>query len=290
MRRSLLALLTVLALLAASGCQLRNIRPQGDGPLRYRDEVFSAVTRTNGINYGSAVKQDGSTIPLDLDVYQPTGDTVAERPLIIFVHGGSFCCGNRNSGEIVDQANVFAKKGYVTASITYRLSPGGCTAVTLECIMSIEDAREDGQAAVRFFRRYASTYRIDPTRIAMAGSSAGGITAVEVGWGPETIGTSGNPGYDSSIRAAVSFSGARILTKPAAGEAATLLMHGDADVVVPYQWAVDTFNEGTAADVTVEMLTWEGAGHTPYGAYRQQIIDQTTNFLYWTLDVNKLPV
>ena len=230
-------------------------------------------------------EQDGDTLTLQLDLYQPAGDNAASRPLIVFVHGGAFRTGNRTSGEIVDQANVFAKKGYVTASITYRLSENGCGSISIECINAIADAREDGQAAVRFFRRYAAQYRIDTSRIAMAGTSAGGITALEVGYGPEEVGTSGNPGYDSSVRSAVSFSGARILTRPAPGEAAALLFHGSADLVVPYQWAVDTKAEADAAPVHAELVTWEGDGHVPYVEHRQQILDETTNFLWWTMNL-----
>lgn len=285
MRKSLLSVVAALVLLGVTGCEFRTMVPPGEGAVRYRDEVFSSVTRTNGITYGSAVEQDGDTLTLQLDLYQPAGDNAASRPLIVFVHGGAFRAGNRTSGEIVDQANVFAKKGYVTASITYRLSENGCGSISIECINAIADAREDGQAAVRFFRRYAAQYRIDTSRIAMAGTSAGGITALEVGYGPEEVGTSGNPGYDSSVRSAVSFSGARILTRPAPGEAAALLFHGSADLVVPYQWAVDTKNEADAAPVHAELVTWEGDGHTPYMEHRQQILDETTNFLWWTMNL-----
>jgi acetyl esterase/lipase len=290
MRRVLLCIVSVVSLIAVTGCDFRTMVPPGEGQVRYRDEVFTEVTRTNGITYGSAVRQDGTTMTLQLDLYRPTGDTVTERPLIIFVHGGSFRSGTRTSAEIVDEANTFARKGYVTASISYRLSENGCTSVTLECVNAIQDAREDGQAAVRFFRRYAADYGIDTSRIAMAGTSAGAITAVEVGYGPEEVGTSGNPGYDSKVNSAVSFSGAQILTRPAPGEASVLLLHGTADVVVPYQWAVDTAAAADAAGTHAELTSWEGAGHVPYATYRQQILDETTNFLWWTMNMKHAAV
>ena len=104
-------------------------------------------------------------------------------------------------------------------------------------------------------------------------------------FGPDEAGTSGNPGYDSSVSAAVSLSGARILQHPDRGEAAVLLFHGDADTVVPYQWAVDTKNEADAAGVHAELETWPGEGHVPYAQHRQQIIDETTNFLWWTMNL-----
>ena len=33
------------------------------------------------------------------------------------------------------------------------------------------------------------------------------------------------------------------------------------------------------------LTSWTGAGHVPYTAHRTEILDQTTNFLYWELDL-----
>lgn len=285
MRRRLLVFLVAFLSLALAGCDLHLLRPSGPAPLRYRDEVFTAVTRTNAITYGSAVDQTGTNVTLRGDLYQPTGDTVAARPAIVWVHGGGFSQGSRTSPELVDQATVFGKKGYVGFSIDYRLWSGGCFPVTSQCLTAIGDAKHDAQAAVRFLRANAATYRVDSDRIAIAGTSAGAITALNVGYGPEDVGNSGNPGFPSTVRAAVSLSGAAVLTTPNAGEAPALLFHGDADNVVPYQWAVNTVNNAENAGLQVFLTTWPGEGHVPYGAHRTEIIDQTTNFLWWTLDL-----
>ena len=284
-RWSLVAALVALVVLAGA-CDLQLLTPEGPGPMRYRDEVFGAVTTTSGITYGSAVSQTGVTQSLALDLYRPTGDTLTERPAIIWVHGGSFKFGSRTSPEIVDEATTFAKKGYVTVSISYRLSTNGCTnPATAECLEAIADAREDAQAAVRWLRANEATYGIDTTRIAIGGSSAGAITALNVGYGPETPGSSGNPGYPSDVRAAVSLSGARVLTTPNPGEAAALLFHGTADPLVPYSAATNTVAAAEAAGLPVFLTTWEGGGHVPYATHRTEILDQTTNFLFWTLDL-----
>ncbi len=284
MRRLLCALVGVLALVAV-GCDFQKLVPPGEAPLRYRDAVFSAVTTTSNVTYGSAVNQQGQTVTLQLDVYAPTGDSVADRPAIVWVHGGSFAFGNKTSPEIVEEARTFARKGFVNVSINYRLAPNGCTTVTAECVTAIVDAKHDAQAAVRFLRARADDYGVDENRIAIAGTSAGAITALNVGYGPEDVGNSGNPGFASTVRAAVSFSGARILTTPNPGEAAALLFHGTADPLVPYQWALDTVAAAEAADLTANLTTFEGAGHVPYSQNRTTILDQTTNFLYWTLDL-----
>ena len=126
MQRRLLVVLAFLLVFVTAACDPL-ATPSGPAPLRYRDDVFSTVTKTADITYGSAENLSGQTVTLKMDLYRPAGDTVTSRPAIVWVHGGSFCCGSKTSPEIVDQANVFARKGYVTASISYRLEPGGCT-------------------------------------------------------------------------------------------------------------------------------------------------------------------
>jgi acetyl esterase/lipase len=228
------------------------------------------------------VNISGQTITLKLDVYSPpASDAVTSRPAIVWVHGGSFSGGNKTSPELVDESNTFAKKGFVNASIDYRLESGGCSAggVTQECITAIQEAEQDAQTAVRFLRTHAATYGIDPTRIAIGGSSAGAITALNVGYA-----SSENPA--SKVRAAVSLSGANLLSNIGAGDAPALLFHGTSDPLVPYQWAVNTTNQAKAANLQVFLETWQGAGHVPYAQFRTQILTQTQNFLWWEMDLH----
>jgi acetyl esterase/lipase len=262
--------------------------PTGPAPLRYRDDVFSSVTKTADVTYGTAVDQDGRTVTLKLDLYQPTGDTVTARPAIVWVHGGSFCCGNKSSAELVDEANVFARKGYVNVSIDYRLASGGCTgsADLNTCLTAIVQAREDAQTAVRFLRQKATTYRIDPTRIAIGGSSAGAITALNVGYTPENPGPGDHQGFSSAVRAVQSISGAELVSGPiGAGDAPALLFHGTNDALVPYAWAQSTVDRATEAGLLALLRTWEGGGHVPYAEHRTQILDETRNFFYSQMDL-----
>ena len=279
-----LVLLAVVALVAA-GCDLADI--PGAGPLRYRDEIFRGAGKTADVVYGSAVNSSGQTQTLTLDVYRPAGDTVKRRPLVIWVHGGSFRAGNKSSPEIVDQATTFARKGYVTASINYRLSPTGCggSAPVPECVAAINRAREDAQAAVRFFRARAGTYGVDPTRIAIGGSSAGAITALNVAYQPDNPGNSGNPGHSSAVGSAVSLSGAAIFNgEVSSGDAPALLFHGTNDGIVPHGWAEDTVAAAHEAGLRAYLVSWQGGGHVPYTEHRAEILSLTTNFVYRTLD------
>jgi acetyl esterase/lipase len=282
MRHRLQILVVIVLGLVSAGC-VHTIRPPGDAPLRYRDLVFGSVTTTSNITYGTAVNQQGQSVTLLADVYRSVGDSVTSRPAVVWIHGGSFCCGSKTSPEIVDEATTFARQGYVSVSISYRLNPGGCSAggPTSACITAIQHAQQDAKTAVAWLRTNAATYGVDPTRIAIAGTSAGAITALNVGYN--------NADPASAVGAAVSLSGANLLGAYGPGDAPALLFHGSADTIVPYQWAVNTRDGAQAAGLFAALVTWEGAGHVPYAANRAQILEQTANFLYWELDLKHAP-
>ena len=139
---------------------------------RYRDDVFKKVSVTRDITYGQApADQYGEGEQLKLDLYQPKGDTLNRgRAVLIFAHGGGFTGGDKSEGVSATLAREYAKKGYVTASINYRLNgpSTGCTGangVTPECYAAAIDAVHDGQAAVRWFRVNSRDYGIDKKRI-----------------------------------------------------------------------------------------------------------------------------
>jgi acetyl esterase/lipase len=91
--RSLVALALGASLLA--GCTVP--RPPGDGSLRYRDPVFSSVNVTNDLTYGAS--PGTNPVTLELDLYQPAGDTLAKRPALVWVHGGGFTMGDKASAR-----------------------------------------------------------------------------------------------------------------------------------------------------------------------------------------------
>ena len=129
-----------------------------------------------------------------------------------------------------------------------------------------------------FLRSQATTYGIDRGRIAIAGTSAGAITAANVAF-------SSTDSPTTAVRAAVSLSGAHLLTVPNAGDAPLLLLHGTADSIVPYAWAQNTVKAATDAGVRAVLTSWQGDGHVPYAKHRTEILEQTRNFLYAHLDL-----
>jgi dienelactone hydrolase len=283
-RKGVAALVALAAAALITGCTVPE--PPGAAPLRYRDQVFSNVTVTSNLQYGSAPDAQGNPVPLMLDMYRPTGDTQTSRPALVWVHGGSFTGGDKTNLVPVDVANTFAKLGYVVVSINYRLLGSNCVSNPSGCFVAAIEAKRDAQAAVRWLRANAGTFGIDPTRIGIGGESAGAITATLVGLLSEDVGTSGNPGWPSTVGGFVSVSGGLPTASLATpGDAPGLLFHGTADNIVPSVWSVNTAIAMLNAGVPAFLELQNGAGHVPWAQYRTLYLQQADWFLYDVLDL-----
>ena len=226
---------------------------------RYTKQIFSSVDLTSDVPYGSNYLYTGFNQDLFLDVYEPSGDTETNRPLIILEHGGSFISGDKTAGDVVALSQDFAKMGYVCSSISYRLGISGFP-FGIDSVGSTEAvvrAYHDMKAAIRFFwkdaRENGNTYGIDTNNIFIGGSSAGGFAALHVayldeasemptyidttqlGLGGGLEGNSGNPGYPTDVKGVINLAGALKDTswiKP--GDLPTVSMHATNDGTVPY--------------------------------------------------------
>jgi len=240
---------------------------------RYTAEIFDEVTVEPSIVYRSDPD-------LRLDLYRPTDDDDPRRPGLVWVHGGGFAGGDRTSA-VIPFARAFAKSGYVVASIDYRLTATspcvGASHLSDECRRAVDAAVEDAQAAVRWLKRNASAYGVDGDRIAIAGESAGGITAAGVGTRADDAA--------SAVRAWVSISGG--IDGGAfvdAHDAPALLFAGTADPYIPYQWSVDALTALRQTGVRATLVTLDGAGHVP-AEYADRFVRESRDFLYDALDL-----
>jgi dienelactone hydrolase len=215
---------------------------------RYLDEVFDEITTTHqDVVYGQSVDCVGQLQQHELDVHEPAGDDTELRAAVVWVHGGYFLYGSKEDYEA--EWSQFARSGYVTIAINYRLCPTipeglGPTLTQLEIkeyIDVVHDAQHDAQAAIRWVRANAAELRIDPERIAIAGHSAGGLTTNMVAFNDHDPGNSGNAGYSSRVAAAIASAGGSLpiaMVRIGPGEPPFLVAHGLLDTVVPYVAAV----------------------------------------------------
>ena len=142
---------------------------------RYVEPVFEEVNVETDIPFSSAIKEgEASPTTLYLDFYEPQGDTLSARPLVITVFGGAFVAGSRDYADMVEYCTRLAQHGYVAASIDYRLlSIWNLNATSL--VRDAYMAAQDVSSAIRFFKYHCDDYRIDPEQVFLLGDSAGSI-------------------------------------------------------------------------------------------------------------------
>jgi acetyl esterase/lipase len=257
-----LAWLTLLVVAAyyVHGETFRTTPPEG--VLAYTDVVYRQV--------GDRVER--------LDVYRPAA--AGTHPAIVAIHGGGWRGGTKNSyGRGVAR---LARHGFVVISVDYVLSRPGHPSWP----GNLEDVRE----SVRWTRRHASEYAIDPSRIAALGASAGGHLAALLGT------NAGGDDPEARVQAAVDLYGptdlAALYIVPKAVEsldlyigkplgdgpeayaaaspirhvspnsAPMLLIHGSIDPLVPLGQSTELGRRLEACGVPVRVVVVPGAGHS----------------------------
>jgi predicted esterase len=289
----------LLLLLTALGHQLI---AQCDGD-RYLNFIFSETQSTTDILYGENINYQGAYEALYMDVYEPAGDPVANRPLVIMCHGGYFLTGDKAAADMLPLCTDLARMGYVVASINYRVGIPFGAELELPYGQALLRSIQDVRAAIRWFRKNAdtegNTYRINPEQIFVGGTSAGGFMALHLAYMDENEipswldmsipgleggleGESGNPGYSSEVAGILPVSGAMGDSDwiDAGDTTPACVFHGDADLIVPIDSAmfvlfglIDVTNiEGSnyianrMDEVGLEHCYYvtPGGGHVPY--------------------------
>ena len=185
---------------------------------RFLDEVFSEVTVTQnaGIYATNATVILAPTIikkPLVFDFYEPTGDTLSTRPLVIYFPTGNFLpikvnggvSGSMRDSAVVEISSRLAKLGYVVAVCDYRkgwnpISPDQ-TVRTETLINAAYRGLQDARSAIRFFRKNvaenSNSYKVDTSRITLFGQGTGGyitLAAATLDDYQEILTTTNGPG------------------------------------------------------------------------------------------------
>ena len=163
------------------------------------DTIYNIETLTD-IPYGEVIDFAGNSRTLEMDISYPLNDSIPDcgRPLLVMIHGGAFIAGNKETGICPRVRKDFAKRGYTTASISYRLGQFN-TQQEVHCNISAFDGVEwdclnmtdtsewyrayyrgvqDAKGAIRYLVNHAADYNIDPNNVFVVGESAGGFIAM----------------------------------------------------------------------------------------------------------------
>jgi acetyl esterase/lipase len=245
-------------------------------------------------------------VELALDIALPEGDGNA-RPLILCIHGGGWRGGNR--GAYRDLIRGLAARGYVAATASYRLTDVAAWPA------QIDDVRD----ALRWLRKNAARYGIDPERVGAMGHSAGGHLSLMLGLMPD-----GESLADVRVQAVVNYFGptaleiaeftpdvdrliewlaggpraekldalrdASPLSYVGRGDAPVLTFHGTADAIVPVHQAKVLQEALEKANVPARARILEGLNHSWGGADAEKSLKETAAFFDTYLRGGELPL
>ncbi len=236
-----------------------------------------------------------------MDVYKPSH--AGDRPAVVVIHGGGWMAGDRK--DMAQFCDRLAERGYVVANVQYRLAPTHKWPAMLD----------DVQSAVRFLRRNALMYRIDPKRIGSLGASAGGHLALMLGVSESTVASA----HSSKVAAVVNIFGVSDFTamlpnwsllsnslfgvKPAdvrpvmaaasplthlnKDDAPVFTFHGTADWLVPLAQSIALDNKLKELGIAHEFVQIKDSGHE-VDLKRQDVRDAIEAMAKW-LDTQLKP-
>ncbi|HPP13319.1 MAG TPA: alpha/beta hydrolase [bacterium] len=242
-------------------------------------------------------------IKLLLDLYLPDKGS-GPFPLIVWIHGGGWRTGSK---ENCRPALLLLPYGYAIASINYRLTG----------IASFPAQLEDCKAAIRFLRAQAKNRNLEPERIGVWGSSAGGHLSALLGttgeirefdrggypefssrvqavcdyygptYLPEMPGRRFQPGESSPVSALIggsleNFQEKAIKASPliyvSSQSAPFFIVHGDRDTTVPVAQSEKLARALEKAGVRVQLQIIKDAGHGGPQFTRPELIRQVASF------------
>lgn len=231
-----------------------------------QDALFDStdIQITTGVHYATSMRWPGTQVDsLRMDIYQPDPniDPLEKRPLIVMVHGGAFLAGQRE--DMSFYSIEMARRGFVTATITYRLG-WNCPAtdflgVCAQCQgeaakfrVAMYRGAQDARAALRYLTHVANDYGIDTAAVFLQGESAGSINALHAAFLDQSeadswctncvdevglLDTTGNEfSITANIKGVVNSCGAVGLIDmiEAGSNIPVISFHDNQDVVVPY--------------------------------------------------------
>ena len=241
------------------------------------------VKAENNIVYATLPNTPYGKRDLHMDVFRP--ENCEKYPALVMVFGGGWRTGSKEAQ--VPMAQKIAAQGYVTAAVEYRLSPEALYPAAVY----------DIKTAIRFLRTHAEKYGIDPNRIAISGSSAGGQLAALVGLTgnmEKFEGDLGNNNVSSEGQAIIDMDGILDFTTPSESAGDNTPGRRSAGA----HWFGATIKEAREKWVEASPMIYAGKGSPPilfinsaqprFHAGRDTVISVLNNYDIYT-DVQTIP-
>ena len=147
---------------------------------RYKDAIFPEVNIYEDITYSTAIpfrlEKEREAKDYHFDFYEPLNDDVEKRPLVLMFCGGNFQKGDKKNSEVRTWCDSLASYGFTCAAVNYRLgyNPENNSSVERAIYRSVQDVR----AAIRYFKEFHHTFKIDTNQIYLGGDEAGAVAVL----------------------------------------------------------------------------------------------------------------
>jgi acetyl esterase/lipase len=259
---------------------------------------------------GNVIRNIAYKPGLELDLYRPTKDVYEKAPVVVYIHGGAWMGGLKESlnfNRFNQGISLLREAGYTVVSINYSLAQSGKSAFPA-CI-------EDASDAVDWITSQAEVYNLDINNIGLLGESAGAHIAMMLAYAPNArqytyvvdvygpnhlAGVLHSPIIDSlgvflaklpeKYQSEVSAEKYIFALDPKANAAEiqqmietfspynfitsavppTLIIHGDSDRIVPIDQSLNLHHKLDSLIVENELFVIPGADHNFIGASAEQ--------------------
>ena len=165
------------------------------GRMVRRNQLLVAAPGATAVATTKQTLPYGSSSDQTYDVWSAQGGS-GPAPLVMFVHGGGWTSGSKDSASGPYTSGYYPSEGYAYASINYRLVP----------TVTVEDEAADVVAALKSLLDHADELGIDPRRVVIMGHSAGAHLVALVGTDESYLAAAGLS--ESSLRGVIAIDGA----------------------------------------------------------------------------------
>ena len=155
---------------------------------------------TQGIVYDRQEISTGEIRDLHISLLTPYGIRSTEKkklPCVVWVCGGAWRGGRERAAEMLPELLYLAENGYIVAAAEYRILNEAVFPAQIQDVLT----------AVRYLKSNAEKYGIDPERVGIMGSSAGGHMTLLAANNDGQFDTDKYPEVNSIVRCAVDFYG-----------------------------------------------------------------------------------